>query len=153
MIDVLKHAVSWFDSQKYVVDNVILLQPTSPLRTSDQIDAALTIFLQKNPDTLVSIMEVPHQFNPVSVLKEESDGKIVSFLNMPIITRRQDKPVVYARNGPAILITKAFLIKKGILYGDFTLGYLMDKVTSIDVDNYQDLMMADFFLNFLKKSN
>lgn len=146
MIDVLMHALSWFDSQNYDIDDIILLQPTSPLRTSDQIDTALTIFSQKNPDTLVSIMKVPHQFNPLSVLKEESDGRMVPYLNQPVITRRQDKPVVFARNGPAILITKASLIKKGILYGDHTIGYLMDYKTSIDVDDYQDLLMAEFFL-------
>ena len=62
------------------------------------------------------------------------------------ISNRQNKPVLYARNGPAVLVNKVEVILDGNLYGDKTLGYLMPRERSIDIDDEFDLKIADFLL-------
>lgn len=146
MIGVLQHALDWFESSGYEVEAVVLLQPTSPFRTSRHVDEAIELFIKSSADSVVSVMEVPHQFNPVSVMKME-DGKLVPFLvGQNQILRRQDKPRVYARNGPAVLVVKPELVRAGTLYGDKCIGYLMDSKSSIDIDSYEDLRVAEVLL-------
>lgn len=106
MLPVLQHAVAALESEGFTTDIVVLLQPTSPLRRGEHIDAAVTWLEQAGGDSVVSVVEVPHQFNPTSVMRVE-DGLLKPFLEGPAATRRQDKPRVLARNGPAVLAVKA----------------------------------------------
>ena len=118
MIGVLKQAVEWMEDQGHTFDAVMLLQPTSPFRETRHIHEALHLFFKKNAETVVSVMEVPHQFNPVSLM-DMRQGRLAPYLqDKPLIVRRQDKPTLYARNGPAILILPPALIKEGRLYGE-----------------------------------
>ena len=102
MIDVIIHAIRYLEEKEnYKPDIIILLQPTSPLRTSKHIDEALEKLINSDADSIVSVVEVPHQFNPYSVMKLE-DGYLKHFL--PYDERkniRQLKPKFYARNGAA----------------------------------------------------
>lgn len=144
MVAVLQHALEWLKSQRAVPHAIVLLQPTSPLRTAGHIDEAIDLFFRSGADTLVSIVQVPHSFNPVSVLKMGKNSRVSPFLKRsPLILRRQDKPLVYARNGPAILITRPGTIRKGLLYGKRTVGYIMDRMSSMDVDDPLDLLLVE----------
>jgi CMP-N-acetylneuraminic acid synthetase len=60
--------------------------------------------------------------------------------------RRQDQPTLYARNGPAIVVTKASVIHAGSFYGDRCAPYLMSTVDSVDIDDRDDLEYADWLL-------
>src|SRR5436190_23965871 len=102
MLPVLQHAVKTLATEGFSADIVVLLQPTSPLRRGEHIDAAVTWLERAGGDSVVSVVEVPHQFNPTSVMRVE-DGLLKPFLAGPAATRRQDKPRVLARNGPAVL--------------------------------------------------
>ncbi len=146
MLAVLQHALNWGLETGLVVEALVLLQPTSPLRQSWQIDQAIALFQERQAATVVSVVPVPHQFNPVSVLRLEADQVFPFLPNQPLITRRQDKPVVYARNGPAILVVRPEVIQQGLLYGDPTLGYIMDARTSLDVDALEDLQLVEVLL-------
>ena len=116
----------------------MLLQPTSPLRRTEHIDAAVEIMKTTKADSVVSVTPVPHQFNPCSVMKL-IDGRLAPFLPGPRILRRQDKPLVYARNGPAVLLTKRSVLEQGELYGEDSRPLVMDPADSIDVDEPSDL--------------
>jgi CMP-N-acetylneuraminic acid synthetase len=144
MLPVLQHALT--SLQPYRPDVVVLLQPTSPLRTSQHIDGAIKLLLDSQADTVVSVMEVPHQFNPVSVMRM-TDGILTPYTEGPQILRRQDKPPVFARNGPAVLATKTSVIESGSLYGTTVRGFEMDRTSSIDVDDMHDLKIAEFLLS------
>jgi 2-polyprenyl-3-methyl-5-hydroxy-6-metoxy-1,4-benzoquinol methylase len=61
----------------------------------------------------------------------------------PLATRRQDKPKVYARNGPAVLAVRAEVIASGSLYGNDCRPLLMDAADSVDVDSEEDLAAAE----------
>lgn len=147
MTDVLHHVVSWLsDHEGYSADLVVLLQPTSPLRRSEHIDAAVDLLLKTGADSVVSVVEVPHQFNPVSVMRLE-EGRLVPFLEGPLILRRQDKPRLFGRNGPAVLVVRhQVLLDKNNLYGGDCRPLIMEPEASIDIDGPLELDFASFLL-------
>ena len=146
---VIRNTLEWLRThERYAPELVVYLQPTSPLRTSRHIDEAVRLLLDSDAYSVVSVVEVPHQYNPVSVMKIEN-GRLVTFLTGEgtHILRRQDKPKVYARNGPAVLVTRrAVLERTSSLYGEQLLPYIMDWPESLDVDTGMDLLVAELFL-------
>jgi CMP-N-acetylneuraminic acid synthetase len=127
-------------------DAIALLQPTSPLRRADHIDAAIDLLERSQADSVVTVVEVPHQFNPTSVMRVDG-GKLRPFLEGPTTTRRQDKPLVFARNGPAVLGVRASVLTAGSLYGDDCRPLPMAPEDSVDIDTAWDLRLAEFLLN------
>jgi len=129
------------------IDNIITLQPTSPLRTTIHLNEAIYKF-ERNPysDSLVSCIEVPHNFTPDSIMKINNEGFLQNFSEdniQPKYLRRQDKPKYYARNGAAIYITKKDIINNAILSGNI-IPYNMDKFSSLDIDTEDDFILAEY---------
>jgi len=144
MPEVLLHALDWYEEKGQVIDAIALLQPTSPLRKSIHIDEAIDLFHTRIADTVVSLEKVPHQFSRISVMRMDDEGNAsLNDTDTPLISRKQDKPVVYGRNGPAVLVTRSEIIRQGRLYGDRTIGYVMDRISSIDIDEPEDLLIAE----------
>ena len=148
-LSVIQHAVCFLqDNENYRPDYIVILQPTSPLRTGVHIDEAIQILIETDADSVVSVTEVPHQYNPCSIMKIEQ-GRLLSFMKgAEAYTRRQLKPVVYARNGAAIYAFRyETLIEKNSLYGDDCRPYLMSKADSVDIDDSIDFEFAEFILS------
>jgi CMP-N-acetylneuraminic acid synthetase len=145
MLGVLRHTLAWLDSEGGVaVHALVLLQPTSPLRTGRHIEEAITLFQSTPVSSVVSVVKVPHQFNPVSIMKLSSQGILAPFLrDQPIATRRQEKPQIYARNGPAVLVCHPDTVRSGELYGDCCRPYVMSEEDSLDIDTPGDLVLAE----------
>ncbi len=145
-IDVMLHALDWLEESGADVTGLVLLQPTSPLRTSAHIDAAVKLFAESGAATVVSVVKVPHNYHPSSVMREDG-GWLKPFEGEKhSITRRQDLAPLFARNGPAVLIVSAPRLRSGRLYGDRTRPYLMSAEESVDVDDASDLRHADVLL-------
>ena len=145
MLPVLQHAAREAARGGSTPDAVVLLQPTSPLRRATHIDAAVDLLESTGADSVVSVVEVPHQFNPVSVMQLDGD-RLRPFLDRPPITRRQDKPRVYARNGPAVLAVRTRVLEADSLYGTDSRPLVMNALESIDIDGPDDLALAEFLL-------
>lgn len=147
MLPVILHALEFLErAEQWAADIVVLLQPTSPLRTAAHIDAAIEQLEKTGADTVVSVTEVPHQFHPLSVMRLE-DGWLKPYTAGPVILRRQDKPKVFARNGPAILVMRrSVLMEKKSLYGEAVAPFFMAPEESVDVDTSYDLELAEYFL-------
>jgi CMP-N,N'-diacetyllegionaminic acid synthase len=145
MLPVLEHALTTIAATGVAVDAIVLLQPTSPLRRAEHIDAAIELLERSGADSVVSVVEVPHQFNPVSVLRLDGD-RLQSFLGGPPIARRQDKPRVFARNGPAVLAVRAGVIAHGSLYGNDCRALVMSAEESLDIDTQWDADVAEYAL-------
>lgn len=145
MLPVLQHAVGAMREAGFDPDVVALLQPTSPLRRGEHIDAAIGWLERTRGDSVVSVVEVPHQFNPVSVMRLD-DGLLKPFLEGPTVTRRQDKPRLYARNGPAVLAVRTRVLDAGSLYGNEVWPLIMTPEDSLDVDAPSDLALLEFYL-------
>ncbi|MFI4861060.1 MAG: cytidylyltransferase domain-containing protein [Phycisphaerales bacterium JB063] len=129
-------------------DAVCLLQPTSPLRVSADIDACADRLARSAADTVVTVVPVPHHCNPVSVMRDGVDGLLSPYLEVAggTVTRRQDKPAVVARNGPAVLMVKTSTLRAGSLYGGRCVGYTMPRERSVDIDEPIDLVVAEALL-------
>jgi CMP-N,N'-diacetyllegionaminic acid synthase len=123
---------------------VAYLQPTSPFRTAGQLQRAVALYADHRPDTLVSVQQVPHNMvSSAQMVPVDNDHLL--WLEPPTgqVLRRQEKAVSYARNGPAILIVSAEdVLNHGRLYGERIMGYEMDRLSSLDIDNPLDLEMA-----------
>lgn len=139
---------------QHVLDNVqvsramVLLQPTSPLRTARNIQEAIALFEASEADSVVSVVAVPHQFNPFSVMRVE-DGVLIPFIRSQDTTLvdRQCKPLCYARNGPAILVVRPDVLRAGSLYGRRNIGYVMPAFESVDIDDPDDLELARLLMS------
>ncbi len=143
-LEVIRHAVDELGKHDgWCADLVVYLQPTSPFRRAEHIDGAVRQFLEKRPDVLVSVVRVPHAFSPDSLLVREND-EIRNYIPQKAqMLRRQNKPLYWARNGPALLVatTEHFKTKDSI-YSGRTCGYEMSALDSIDIDEAGDLFLA-----------
>ncbi len=149
MISVVDHVLDNLKTAEgYVPDIVVILQPTSPLRTSQHIDDAVRLLENSGADSVVSVCRVPHQYNPVSVMKIV-EGRLLPFLEGEGTSklRRHDKPMVYARNGAAVYaVRRETIVKYNNLFGKDSRALLMKDEESIDIDSVSDLKVAEVFL-------
>lgn len=139
MLDVVLHALGALLG----FDAVCVLQPTSPLRRAEHVDAA--VGLLGDADGVVSVVEVPHQFRPESLMALEGAWLVPVVAGAPV--RRQDKALVYARNGPAVLVVRAAGLADRGLYGGDLRPYLMVAEDSVDVDGPLELRLAELLLS------
>jgi CMP-N-acetylneuraminic acid synthetase len=149
-LGVIEHALDWLEARGEGVEAIVLLQPTSPLRTYKHISEAVALFQSQRPDALVSVVEVPHCFHPNALLG--IDVGIVKSLNHDggqLTRRRQEYRTLYARNGPAILIITPDQIRRGELYSGRTIPYIMSAIYSVDIDTVEDLFFAECMLRSL----
>lgn len=151
-IDVILDVISYYESIGYDFDVVVLLQPTSPLRTSQNIVESIDFFYRKNADSVVSLTECEH--SPLWCNSLPSDLSLSGFIPKKLVSSRsQDLPKYYRLNG-AIYIAKKELLKqyKTFFLGDSTYGYIMDKEESVDIDDEFDFSLAKFILELKAKS-
>jgi CMP-N-acetylneuraminic acid synthetase len=146
MLPVLQHGLAELARAGFAADAVVLLQPTSPLRRAEHIDAAIDLLESSGADSVVSVTEVPHQFNPVSVLRLDDEARLTPYLAGPLVTRRQDKPRLFARNGPAVLAVRAAVVAGGSLYGNDCRALVMSARESVDIDTVDDLEMVELLM-------
>lgn len=139
--DVVREVLTKLD-EKY--DIVVLLQPTSPLRTSNHIKEALELFFAKKADTVCSVCETDHPMFWCNVLPENMSMK--DFVNPEFDLPRQLLPKSYVLNG-AIYICKTEKLGDLNFYSDKSFAYIMDKNSSIDIDNKIDFILAECIIN------
>lgn len=126
-------------------DIVVLLQPTSPFRTAENIKKALELFIDKSADTVASVSKSPHPIQWCNTLPENKS--LYNFISKEYLNkRRQDLPQGYTLNG-AIYIVKSDLIQSDInLFGENSYAYIMDEKSSIDIDNELNFSFAQFMI-------
>lgn len=146
-IAVIQNIMEWLDADKSEIDAIVLLQPTSPLRTSRNIDEACALYRESGAKTVVSVTLIPHRYHPQSLMQIK-DGRVLPYQGDRIVPqRRQDLMPLYARNGPAILICSTEVLRGGSLYGEPTFAYVMSEEQSIDIDTLYDLKIAESLLS------
>ncbi len=139
--DVVKEVLNKLEEK---FDIAVLLQPTSPFRTSEDIKAALDLFFSKNASSLFSVSETSHSMFWCNTLNENFSAK--DFIKKEYQVPRQQLPTTYTING-AIYIVKTSDIDNLNLYGNNSYAYIMDKMSSIDIDCELDFKWAEFILN------
>lgn len=142
-IAVVQHAIDFLESQNEFFDAVCLLQPTSPFREKSFINKAIAKFSTTDSDALVSVLPVPHEYNPHWVFEADANGMLqIATGEKEIITRRQELPKAFFRDG-AIYLTKTVFIKKGTFYGE-KLGYIESNPNLyVNIDTMEDWLEAE----------
>jgi len=148
-MDVIMHTLNWCKDHHINFDMMVLLQPTSPLRSSADIDAAIKLLTEKKADAIVSVCETEHHPLWSNTLPENCSMK--NFLREDVKgLNRQQLPVYYRLNGAIYLSKVSTLIQqKGFLHNS-TYAYVMPQNRSIDIDHELDFMMAELLINKFK---
>lgn len=146
-LEVVLHAISFLEKEKMGEwGYVLLLQPTSPLRSHVDIDRAIKAFFsQKKADALVSI--IPVNENPFWMQTVNKKGFIQPLIKQKtMVTRRQDLPQAYLINGAIYICSTEVLKNKRTLIPENTGYFIMPRERSIDIDDQYDLAVAEMLI-------
>lgn len=140
----------------FSADVLVVLQPTSPLRTVEDIDNAIDIFLEKNADSVIGICETHHPINWTRRLDEK--GRIRNYLTEEIGYNRQESKVLYVPNGAVFVFNTNLLLEHKKYYFENTYPYIMSKEKSLDIDDQFDFDLVEIIMkkrenNERKESN
>jgi len=128
------------DCPKYFV----LLQPTSPLRTSKHLTACIEDFVKSNAACAISVTEV--EDHPYKDFLIENDMLKPLFNAKSFESRRQDLPKVFRPNGAIFLISSALFLEKNVFFVPPAMPFIMSNEESIDIDTEFDFFVAESLL-------
>ena len=148
--ETIKHALSWLEQKEnYFPDIIVFLQPTSPLRTTEDIDKALMIFFNNKCDSVVSVCESKE--SPYWTLSIEKEFIEPLFgWEFFLEKRRQDLPKTFSLNGAIYITSTEKFLENNNLFNKKTLPYIMPPERSIDIDQDIDFKLAE---DILRKRN
>jgi N-acylneuraminate cytidylyltransferase len=125
-------------------DYCVLLQPTSPLRITEDIDGCIELCVNRAATACISVSEATQ--NPYWMHTITEDGKLHKFIKGIEIDKRQDIPQLYAENGAVMMADIKWLIQKKTFFSDETLAYVMPRLRSLDVDTEEDFVLSELLL-------
>ena len=128
-------------------DILVLLQPTQPLRTEQDIDESLELFLRKGCKSVVAVSPVDD--SPLLMRYMDEENKMCKVLDVSSTCRRQDMPNYYKVNG-CIYINSIEEVITELSFNDNEIPYFMPRERAADIDEMVDLVVAEYYL---KKSN
>ncbi|MCH3881944.1 MULTISPECIES: acylneuraminate cytidylyltransferase family protein [Tenacibaculum] len=143
-LPVILHALEHFENKGIYFDAVCLLQVTSPFRTLAFVEKAIETFIEKETDSLISVLEIPHEYNPHWAFTETKEGNLsIATGDKTIIPQRQKLPKAYYRDG-SIYITKTSVLKEqNTLFGD-SISYIeSSKENHVNIDTVEDWERAE----------
>jgi len=144
-IDVILHTINWMEKNDKTYDLIILLQPTVPLRSSEDIDKAIELLFSKKAKGILSVCEVEHHPYWSNTLPE--DGCMKDFVEAEIMNKnRQELPTFYRLNGAIYIAYIEYLKAQNGFFGENSYAYIMPKERSIDIDNEIDFKLAELLM-------
>ena len=144
--EVLRHTLGFYEKRGEIFDFLILLQPTSPLRTAEHIDEAIIELMQKKAAAVISVCEMEHSPLWSNTLPE--DLSLEHFIKEELKrVRSQDLPTYYRINGAIYICrTDEFLEQNTLFLNEKIYAYIMPKEASVDIDERLDLIVANAIL-------
>ena len=150
-LPVIKHALSYYKNIGEEFDAICLLQVTSPFRTVDFLDNAIQKFINEAADSLISVQKVPHEFNPHwTFICNDIDQLQIATGEKEIITRRQDLPKAYHRDGSIYITKTSIIMEKNSLYGDSIAYVESNEKTFVNIDILEDWVKAEEIFKNMK---
>lgn len=148
--DALEHAILSLSEQ---YDYIVLLQATSPLRTTSHIDEAIQILFDKRADAIISVTEMDHSPLWSNTLPEDKSMK--AFLGEEVKNKRSQDLESYFRLNGAIYICKIDILlkEKTFFLKDNIFAYVMDKSFSVDIDERLDFKIAELIMKEIEDEN
>ena len=148
MVRVVRHCLDHFGASYHYGT---ILQPTSPLRTGEDIDAALTLLMGNDTDSVVGVYQVADN-HPARMYTLEA-GRLVPYEKEPVQRLRQKLRPVFHRNGAVYAFTRRLVEEDDTLIGAAPVPYIMPKHRSVNIDDELDLILADAILQRLQTSD
>ncbi len=141
-----------FDAVKHTIEDlsenyeyIVLLQPTSPLRTAMHIDEAINLLNTKLADAIISVCEMEH--SPLWSNTLPNDGSMKNFLSDNVLKRSQDLEKYYRLNGALYICrTKHLLQEKTFFISDNIFAYVMDGDSSVDIDTVREFEYSKWLM-------
>lgn len=141
-IDPVLHALSKIPTFDYIV----LLQPTSPLRRTEDVDGCIEKCITQQANCCVSVTEPDKSPFWMYYINSKDVLEPVVSIDKKRATRRQDLPIVYALNGAVYVARCEWLLANKTFLSEETIGYTMSKEHSIDIDSWRDLQLTKLIL-------
>ena len=147
--DVLQHAINFAQMHlKKTYDYIVLLEPTSPLRTSRDVDSAIERLLDSEASAVVGVAKTECQ-NPAFLVIVDDKGYISGYENKDMrVLRRQEIKDVYFFEGSVYVSKTQVLLDKRTFYHSGTLGQVFPKWKSLEIDDMEDFVMVEALMNF-----
>jgi len=147
-IDVILHAVQWFADNGRFFDAVVVLQPTSPLRSEKHLREAIALFERRRAEAVVSVCKLEH---PLEWCAELGPTGSMEKFGESLCTQKRSQEFAqrYRLNGAIYIYDIAALsAARGFFYNDRTFAYEMDIASSVDVDTSSDFLLAKFWSDY-----
>lgn len=151
-VQVISHALDFFASQGEFFDAVCLLQVTAPFRNVAFLDQAIQRFIESDSESLISVLEVPQDYNPHWVFEADENNTLhISTGDHDIITRRQNLPRAFHRDGSIYITKTEVLQKQSSLYGK-SISYIeSSREFYVNIDTQADWEKAERFVQIFSK--
>lgn len=140
-VDLMIHAHDFFHKNGCNYDEIILLQPTSPLRNVEDIEGAVIAFRDTRATSLISCYKEDsiHEFG---LYHKSGNWGIALNTNHNLGTRRQEMPDLYVRNGAIYIVKSEYMIREKKVFDEKPAMYIMPKDRSINIDTMNDIIEA-----------
>lgn len=147
-IDAVINVLETYQQLGKSFDVVCLLQPTNPLRSAEVIQRSIAKFKETEADCLLSVREVPHEYNPHWTFEEKGDTQLLKIATgeQVIIPRRQELPPAYYRDGSIYLTKSSVILEQKSLYGDHISFINMEGEPHVNIDTLADWKKAEQLL-------
>jgi CMP-N,N'-diacetyllegionaminic acid synthase len=147
MLGVVQHALRTLQQEGDRFDAVCLLQPTSPFRERDEIDGCIDQLERSAADAVVTVRAVPQEYNPHWVYFADDAGVLTLSTDERVpITRRQDLPSAFHRDGSVYVTRTAVVLEENSLYGSRLVGYEIHGERRVNLDSPEDWSHAERLL-------
>lgn len=148
-IDVTLHALEFMEKENNTTyDIIVLLQPTSPIRSASHIDNAIEQLWQSNLPSLAAV-KGPYQKRDPVLKRIDEEGNLVSYCSSPQLDPREP---FYIYNAALYAVKRDYFVQEKRFTSDQQVPFVMDKYHSTDVDELADLIVAEAYLQQMKKN-
>lgn len=143
--DVILHAIKFYEDQNKDFDSLVLLQPTSPFRKSEDLQKMILSYNEEDVEMVVTVKKSKE--NPYFTLFEENEEGFLKKSKEGHFERRQDCPEVFSFNGSIYLYKVTALKEKKISEFTKIKKVVMPEERSIDIDTIADWILAEYYLD------
>ncbi len=152
-IDVVSHVLTTYAEKGMHFDAVMLLEPTSPFRDTNEIDESIQMFLRRKSDSFVTVRKVPDAFNPYWVFEEGPHPNVLkTIMDHPVIQRRQSLPNTFVRDGSVYITKTKVVLEQHSLFGDSISYQMRNDPFRVNIDTMEDWREAERVIQWVAKA-
>jgi len=151
MLSVIKHIICFYQSEGKKLQTIVLLQTTYPFRTAKDIIGAVHNFAENDYDSIISVQEVPDKYNPNWTYIKKDDTLQLFNGDVQPISRRQDLPQAFIREGSIYIFRAATIEKYDNIYGE-RIGFYLIRRKTVNIDTMDDFIEAERLMGLQKEA-